>query len=233
MFVDLPEACGARSFDIDGRKDRARTETFVTALHDATNRLRDAYPALLTEIVADVGRAFDTGAGHVDRSKIAARGASVALAAKEPRLRALAQKLRDPGLSENAWIESLGSFVLSKPPARWTGSDVERWRSEISSLGHTFLSVEAAAFSAGSDPISSAVRLGLTRADGNERARVVDVAAADTPEAAPLISEIDSILSRSQNARVAILYKLLWEALGSTSENISGGQDSRRGSGAS
>jgi hypothetical protein len=233
LFVELPEACGIRSFDVDGRKDQARAEAFVSALHDATNRLRDAYPALLTEIVADVGRAFDTGAGHVDRTKIAARGARVALAAKETRLRSLAQKLRDPGLSEDAWIESLGSFVVSKPPARWTGGDVERWKAEIGALGHTFLGVEAAAFSAGSEPIPSAVRVGLTRADGNERARVVDVAMAETPEAAPLISEIDSILARLQNARVAILYKLLWEALGSTSESIPGSQDSRRGSGAS
>lgn len=231
LFVDLPDACGIRPFDVDGRKDRARTEAFVTALHQATNRLRDAYPALLTEIVADVGRALDTGPGHVDRSKLAARGARVALAAKETRLRGLAQKLRDPGLSEDGWIESLGSFVASKPPARWSTSDVERWKAEIGALGRTFLGVEAAAFSAGSEPVPSAVRLGLTRADGDERARVVDVAAADTAEAAPLISEIESVLARSQHARIAILYKLLWEALSGPSDNAVGSSDARRSSG--
>ncbi len=215
LFQELPEACGIRSFDIDGRRDRARTEAFVTALHDATNRLRDAYPALLTDIVADVGRALDAGGGNIDRARLAERGARVALAAKEPRLRALAQKLRDPGLSEDGWIESLASYVISKPPSRWMKPDVEKWKADIGALGQTFLGVEAAAFSAGSEPVPSAVRLGLTRADGAERARVVDVAAAETPEAAPLIVEIDAILAKSKNARIAILYRLLWEALGS------------------
>jgi hypothetical protein len=218
LFHELPEACGIRPFDIDGRRDRVRTEAFVAALHGATQRLRDAYPTLLTDIVADVGRALDAGGGSMDRTKLASRGSRVALAAKEPRLRALAQKLRDPGLSEDGWIESIASFVASKPPARWTNQDVEKWRADIGVLGRTFLGVEAAAFSAGSEPLPSAVRLGLTRADGVERARVVDVAAAEGPEVAPLIVEIDAILAKSRNARVAILYRLLWEALGGNSD---------------
>ena len=218
LFHELPEACGIRPFDIDGRRDQVRTERFVAALHGATLRLRDAYPTLLTEIVADVGRAVDAGGGTVDRAKLAARGSRVTLAAKEPRLRALAQKFRDPGLSEDGWIESIASFVASKPPARWTNQDIESWRTDIGSLGRTFLGVEAAAFAAGSEPLPSAVRLGLTRADGAERARVVDVAVAESPEAEPLITAIDAILAKSNNARVAILYRLLWEALGGSNE---------------
>lgn len=232
LFVQLPEACGIAAFDAGGRRDTKRTVAFVTALHDATNRLRDAYPTLLTDIVGDAARALDAGASTLDRAKLASRGARVALVAKEARLKAFAQRLRDPGLSEDAWIEALASFVASKPPSRWLSADFDKWKADIATLGHTFLGVEATAFSAGPEPLPSAVRLGLTRADGAERARVIDVAAAESPAAAQAIARIEEILAGSHETRVPILYKLLWEALGGTLDNeVDGPNDTRKGSG--
>lgn len=213
LFKELPEACGVKAFDVDGRRDLKRTETFVIALHQATDRLRDAYPELLTRVVADVGRALDAGEGTIDRGKIATRAARVALAAREGRLRAFAQRLRDPGLSEDGWIEALASFVVSKPPSRWIKIDVDNWRSEIESLGQTFLATEAAAFSSGPDPVPTAVRFGITRADGTEIARVVDVGAAEDKVIIHVVDQIEAILSESKAARIPVLYRLLWDAL--------------------
>lgn len=211
LFSELPAACGLPAFDIDGRRDMKRTELFVTSLHDATNRLRDAYPALLTRIVGDAARALDAGQGSIDRAKLASRGARVALTAKEVRLKAFAQRLRDPGLSEDAWIEALASFVVSKPPSRWSTADWDSWRAEIDGLGRTFLAVEAAAFSSGPEPSASAVRIAMTKADGSELARVIDLV--DNEVWVPTINQLEKLLPGSKDARVGILYRMLWDTL--------------------
>ena len=44
------------------------------------------------------------------------RAARVSLAAREPRLRTFTLRLRDPGLSDEAWAEALASFIVAKPP---------------------------------------------------------------------------------------------------------------------
>jgi hypothetical protein len=215
LFTQLPEACGIKAFDVDSRRDIKRTKTFVTSLHDATNRLRDAYPALLTEIVNDFSRAMEASEGSLDRARIASRGSRVALAAREGKLKAFAQRLRDPGLSEDAWIEAIASFVASKPPSRWVKNDLDDWRGEIEALGRRFLSVEATAFADGPEPSESAVKVAMTRADGTELARVIDV-----PDETILKPLID---------RVAVLYRLLWDTFGGapTSDSINAEKETR------
>lgn len=218
IFKSLPEACGVRGFEIDGRRDQKRTETFIARLQEATNRLRDAYPALLTDVVSDVGRSLGVPSGSVDRGKIAARAARVALAAREGRLRAFAQRLRDPGLSEDAWIEALASFVVSKPPSRWIKIDLDNWKSEIEGLGETFLRVEAAAYSSGPEPSKTAVRIGLTRADGVELARVIDVPQDNSLDA--MIDKVEKHLPKTRDMRLALFYKLLWSELKSPKNDL-------------
>ena len=218
LFKELPEACGVKAFDENGRRDPARTETFVSKLHAATDRLRDAYPALLADVVSDVARSLDAGEGKIDRGRIATRAARVALAAREGRLRAFAQRLRDPGLSEDAWVEALASFVVSKPPSRWLKIDVDNWRSEIEALGETFLRVEAAAYSSGPEPSKSAFRIGITRSDGLEVARVVDIPLEGDSEFQDFLRKTEKALPPTRDGKLAVLYRMLWEIIGTSPE---------------
>jgi hypothetical protein len=214
LFKDLPVACGMAPFETDVKRDQKSIVTFVSSLHHATGRLRDAYQTLLAEIVGDVARALDAGGGQLDRAKLAARASRVALAAREGRLRAFAQSLRDPRISEDSWIESLASFVASKPPARWTRADVDNWRSEIENLGATFLRLEAAAYASGPEPSKSAFRIGITRSDGSEIARVVDIPAEGDPQFHDQLKKLDKALPPGRDQRLAVLYRMLWDIIG-------------------
>lgn len=214
LFKELPVACGMAPFETDVKRDQKSIVTFVSALHHATGRLRDAYQTLLAEIVGDVARALDAGEGQLDRAKLAARASRVALAAREGRLRAFAQSLRDPRLSEDSWIESLASFVASKPPARWTRVDVDNWRSEIENLGATFLRLEAAAYASGPEPSKSAFRIGITRSDGSEIARVVEIPTDADPQFHDQLKKLDKALPPGRDQKLAVLYRMLWDIIG-------------------
>jgi len=169
-------------------------------------------------MVARVAHAIGGEDGRFDRAQLASRAAGVSLVAREPRLRAFALRLRDPGLSEDAWVEALGSLVLSKPPARWVPGDEGRWGDEVELLSETFLRVEATAFSAGPKPTVSAMRLGLTRADGREVARVVDIRPDIEDELARVVELVGDILPQSREKRLAALCRMLWLELGGTED---------------
>jgi hypothetical protein len=213
IFTELPVACDSEPFDQDIKRSAAKIDLFVATLRLATEELRDAYPTLLTKIVSDVAKSLGAGGSNFDRVKLAARAASVSLAAKEPRLRAFSLRLRDPGLSEDAWIESLASFVVSKPPTKWSTLDRGNWETEIASLGETFQRVEATAYPIGREPRKSAVRIGITHADGREIARVIETDPEAEEEIGRIILSINKILLSANEDRLAILYRMLWAEL--------------------
>lgn len=227
LFKQLPAACGIEPFDShsDRRRDKARIEKFVSSLHQATDRLKDAYKSLLTNVVSDVARALDAGEGKLDRAKIAARASRVALAAREGRLRAFAQRLRDPGLSEDGWIEALASFVVSKPPSRWAKIDTETWKTDIDGLGATFLRVEAAAYASGPEPSRTAFRIGITRSDGSEIARVVEIPQEGEAQFQASLRKAEKALPTARDERLAVLYRMLWEIIGPSDSEASGSDE--------
>ncbi len=213
LFDLLPKACGLERFGTDDRRNAKRVEAFVQTLQKATVRLRDAYSGLLSVVVTELAAALgeDTDTAALDRAKLASRAARVAVVAREGRLRAFAQRLRDPGLNEDAWVEALASFVVSKPPARWLKLDYDTWSSEIAMLGAQFLRTEAAAFSKDGDLSRTAVRVGLTKADGSELARVVEFP--DEGKLRTVLDQISRTLPGTKDARLAVLARMLWDTL--------------------
>ena len=152
--------------------------------------------------------------GSFDRARLATRAARVSLAAREPRLRTFALRLRDPGLSDDAWAEALASFVVSKPPARWASGDEARFCEEIAALAELFQKVEAAAFGAGSEaPAPTAVRLNLTRGDGKDFIRVIEPRTEDDSDIQASLSSFERMLPQHGRARLGVLTHLLWNEL--------------------
>jgi hypothetical protein len=164
-------------------------------------------------LVADVAAAIGGAGLPLDRAKLAARAARVSLAAREPRLRTFALRLRDPGLSEDAWAEALGSFVVGKPPKRWLDSDEEQWRTEISRLFATFMQVEVLAFRNGQH-VTDAIRVAMTRSDGTEVERVVEASPDMESETDLLVRTFEALLPKAPLARLAVISRLLWNELG-------------------
>lgn len=170
VFNDLPAACGIEPFGHDTRPDATRVNEFVTRLDAAITELRSCYPKLLQEMRQLVLETL----GAKDRASLAERAASLTFRLTEQHLRTFAFRLADGGLSEEKWIEALGGAILSKPPVRWLDHDVSTWRSRLADVASQFGRVEATAFGKGESK-RNAVRVSLTRADGRERAVIVDI----------------------------------------------------------
>ncbi|WHU04278.1 hypothetical protein [Sphingomonas sp. NIBR02145] len=170
VFDELPAACGVEPFTHDAAPDAQRVNSFVRTLDAAVTELRSCYPKLLDQMRAEVLETL----GAPTREALGERAAALSFRLTEQHLRTFALRLADTKLSEEKWIEALGGAVLMKPPVRWLDHDVATWRSRLSDIGSQFLRVEATAFGK-TEAKRNAVRVSLTRIDGQERAVIVDV----------------------------------------------------------
>jgi len=170
IFQDLPAACGCHQFGPGMRPDPARASQFVGALDLAVAELRGCYPRLLETMWHEALAALNA----TDRVQLADRAARLAFRVHEQLLRTFLVRLSDTALADDPWTEALGGAVIGKPPTRWLDQDVDMWRSKLADLAGQFARVEATAFGDG-DTKRNAVRILLSRADGQERAVIVDV----------------------------------------------------------
>lgn len=225
LFADLPNACGLPVFRID-EADESTVEEFITRFTDAVQELQNTYADLISRIVKRTSEAAGQDPEKFDRIALASRGARVSLAAREPRLRAFALRLRDPALHDEAWAESLASFVVAKPPGRWMPGDEARFTEEIAALAELFAKVESTAFSTSDDrPDAEAIRLNITRGDGRDLVRVlhpIDLDAADQKK----METFTEWLPQGDAQRIQILAGLLWQELARTKETSSEDQGS-------
>jgi len=218
LFHDLPKACGLEAFRLDAPSSPKAADTFVTLLKEAVNELQTAYGKLLERIVDRVADASGFEKGTFDRRVLANRAARVSLLVREPRLRAFSLRLRDPGLSNDAWAEALASFVVARPPAKWMPGDEARFGEEIGALAELFKKVEAAAFdSADGTAAPDAVRVNLTRPDGQDFVQVVDNITLSASEER-VMEELASMLPQGEQKRVQMLTNLLLKELRARSE---------------
>lgn len=233
LFQQLPEACGVGQFAADESPDDERVRSFVTVLRGAMDDLRAAYPQLLGRLLTRVAGALGEDSGGLDRVGVARRASGVAVAAREPRLRAFATRLADTGLATDAWIEALASFVNARPVSRWTTGDERRACDEIDVLGAAFQRAEAVVFPAGGEGSGeSTVRVGLTRSDGMEVMRVVRLSAEHEPEVECLVARLQDLLPDSEELSLASIVRLLDRQLAGRSVLSTGASpDADRGGG--
>ena len=217
LFSDLPQACGFPPFPLLEQSYESPVIEFISVLRGALGELRQAYPALLSRITERVAQAAGGEPGVFDRVHLATRAARVSLAAREPRLRSFALRLRDPGLSDDAWAEALASFVVSKPPAKWASGDEARFCEEMAALAELFGKVEAAAFGGESEvPTLSAVRLNLTRGDGTDLVQIVESRTECESDIRASLGSFEKMLPRDRHTRLQVLTRLLWHELSET-----------------
>ena len=149
-----------------------------------------------------------------DRPQLAQRARRVLLAAREPRLQTFARCLADEALSDDSWSERLGSFVVSKPPDRWTVSDEASALDEIDVLAARFNRIEATAFPDGSEePDVTAIRLGVTNGDGSEAWKVVRIRGEDESAIKELEAKVERVLAEASELKLAAISRVLWSSL--------------------
>ena len=212
LFADLPHACGLSGFGID-QADDSSIDGFIGRFAEAISELQNTYGELIKRIVRATSEAVGQNPEQFDRVALASRAARVSLAAREPRLRAFALRLRDPALHDEAWAESLASFVVAKPPSRWLPGDEVRFTEEIGALAEVFARVESTIFSSSEDrPDVDAIRLNLTRGDGRDLVRVLHPVSLDEGDQ-DAMQALAKRLPRGETQRIQILANLLWEEL--------------------
>jgi hypothetical protein len=198
IFQTLPEACGIAPFGEDQTPSGGRVRRFVDKFRTALDDLRGAYLALLESIKAELRFCFDLPGdfGSMRRSLAAsAETVSLSLSPLVPRLKAFCLRLRDLALGEQEWIESIASFVCSKPPARWTDADLLGFRDEVGRLVRQFQRVESTVHAAlaGGD-CAQAMRVALSCQDGVEVERVIYLNAEEEEKVGALEATVAHIL---------------------------------------
>jgi len=223
LFCELPKACVCKPIIASGRGAGAKQNTneFIMRLGAALSELRMAYPQLIDRIEQQLHGVLDLPAdGARLRNAIAERATTILPSIGEPRLKALCMRLSDDGLSDAKWVESVGSFLASRPPSKWNDSDEGQFQHELAVLGTRFARVEGMLFEKGigtGDP--TGVRITLTRPDGRERDRVIYSEHAQEEAIAETEAEILKLVSAQGSAGLAAASQALWKALSDGGED--------------
>jgi len=221
IFEELPVAVGQATFDAsDSDEAQQRASEFVHALRDALIELKSALPGLRERMAANLSQCFDLeGSLQAVRQRLMPRVRHLLTAVHAPRLRALCFRLADSDLPPDAWLDSIGSLVCSKPPDRWSDGDEDRFAEELARLAVSLKRAETAAFSCGpGQPDGGGVSIVLTRGDGTEVGGVCYVAPEEEDQAAELVRQIAALLPASRRLALAAAARVFWATLDEGSE---------------
>jgi hypothetical protein len=214
LFRHLPEACGSEPFEVDDVPRPARVRKFVERLHDALDELRVSYTELLGRIKAEFVSYFERPGGFDGtRKTVASSAQEIIVAVTEPRLKAFCLRLSDEVLPESEWLESLGSLLCSKPPAKWLDRDEAAFRDELARLVRQFRRVESTAFGGAASGAMQAMRVAITCQDGTEVEQIVYLDATEESRVAELQSAIFHLVQGEGRLGVLAATRAIWAQL--------------------
>lgn len=214
LFHQLPVACGGTPFAPGENVDPERISAFVSSLRLALAELRDAFTALHQRNETALATALGvTSEPRLVRRAIAARARKILVAVREPRIKGFCLRLTDDNLSQELWIEAVASFVLAKPPSRWSDADARNYGDGVAMLAETFQRVESMAFASANGHEQSAMRIVVTRDDGVEVDRVVHFAEHDEEAIAQVEARIAAVLASASHINLAAASRVFWKAL--------------------
>ncbi len=195
LFQTLPDACGCEQFEADATPSPQKVKRFVERLRECIDELRAAYPEVLQKMKNELQHCFNRPGdlGKV-RSDLAQSASRVLSSVKEPRLRAFCLRLADQGLEDDQWIEAVGSFLCSKPPAKWLDHDIQQFEDELHRCARQYFRVESTLFGSGTEPAGTqAMRVSITCQDGSEVDKVVRLSESDFAKVGKLEERIRSL----------------------------------------
>ena len=214
LFHDLPKACGIEAFPANA-DDTKGVQAFIRGLKRAIDELRAAYPELQERLRKLLREAFDLpGSFQQFRSALASRAEQVVLGVKEPKLRAFCLRLMDDNLPESEWLESLGSYLALKPPAKWHDAEDDLFVQELAPLATRFHRVESIVFVDGKPSKTGiGIRLAITQANGTEHEQVIHVAADEEGALRALQTQFETLLAKDKRLSLAAASRAIWSKL--------------------
>ncbi len=214
LFNELPKACGFEPFPANTAASK-EVQEFIRGLKTALDELRAAFPELQQRLRILLREAFDLpGSFQQFRSALARRAEQVVLGVNEPKLRAFCLRLMDDNLPESEWLESLGSFLALKPPAKWHDAEDDLFVQELAPLATRFHRVESIVFVDGkASRTGIGIRLAITQANGTEHEQVIHVAADEENRLRELQAEFDALLTKDKRLGLAAASRAIWSKL--------------------
>lgn len=196
LFSDLPMALSLDPFDSNAESDPKRVRDFVRLLRAALDELKGAYPSLLSGLEAEFLSAVQRPGALADvRAQVAQAATQMLVGVADIRMKGFLMRLADTALASDAWIESVGSYVCARPPAKWSDGDVESFRTELRSIGAHYRRLEAMLYGGVvREKDSTAIRVAVTSTDGSEQDRVLWLSGIEEGEASEVESEVAKLL---------------------------------------
>ena len=220
LFRDLPIACGESPFDATESIDNMRVQDFATTLKTYLTELKNAYTELLERLKSAIFEAFEvSGSSAQARGSLSRHTDALRVHVSETQLRALCGRLSDATLPETKWIESVASFIASKPPSYWHDSDEVEFQNKLSDLAERFKHVNSIYFGAVDRPEGGeGIRLAITRSDGNERAAVMYPRPEEENTLDNIEKQIRALMEDNHRLGLAAVARAVWDELNEISE---------------
>ncbi len=217
LFEQLPQALGFDTFGPSVETDSATVDAFFSILRSALSELNRAYDDLLSFIEEILVSAFSLQSnGEVARAQLLKRAQPLLDSAIETKLKGFLIRICDEELEFNGWLEAIGTYIVTKPPASWNDLDKAQFEMNLSELARKFHHFEAVSFERqeqSDDSAGEVIRVGITTHSSTEQERVVTV----PPTAEAQIDNIERGIEQvfesagvdgDANLRLAILARL-------------------------
>lgn len=215
VFHDLPKACGYKPFLVDKQASEKDVVGFVGSLKEAIDEIKAAFPELQERMKKEIQYAFGVpGTFQVARNQLADISEKILLTVKELRVKGFCLRLIDSNLPESEWLESLGSYICSKPPSKWIDTDEELFIHEMQQLVGQFKRLESMVFaSSPKESGSTAIRISITKSDGCEIDQVLYLTKDNEIKVSEIEGQLSEILNESNSigliAASRVILKLL------------------------
>ncbi|GAA5481401.1 hypothetical protein [Haloferula sargassicola] len=215
VFHEIPKALG---FD---PKARGKLDAVALAkkLGESITELRRCFPELQGRMATAILESF-RHEGPLDswRQSIAESAETVAMGLGDPEFRAFCLKLTDAENPEAEWLEALGSLLTRCPPSRWKDRDEMVFCERIETFARQFERVLATCFLKDGSLPETAIRVAVTLRNGVEKDLVVSLTPEQSRDAERLLGKLKKLLPEDSETSLAVVARLLWNALPNADE---------------
>lgn len=177
LFRQLPESLGYSEFTAEITDDNVLSGFFHT-LQTALSDLAGAYDELLNSIERMLAEAFASeSSGEGLRTELNKRAEPLLEFVIEAELKGFIIHLYNEGHDFQSWIESIGTFVVKKPPTSWTDTDIAQFEINLSQLVRKFNHFEAVSYEKlqHRETEGETIRIGITSPNEQEQEQVVNL----------------------------------------------------------
>ena len=217
LFEQLPQALGFDAFGPSVETNSKTVDAFFNTLRGGLSELNRTYDELLSFIEEMLVSAFSLQSnGDSPHIELMNRARALLDWTIDTKLKGFLIRICDEGLDFNEWIEAIGTYVVTKPPASWNDSDKAHFEINLSELARKFHHFEALSFERQkqseefADNAGELMRVGITTFSSTEQERVVTVPPIAEVQADKIERAIVQVLELEENTeiRLAILARL-------------------------